>query len=67
MHKPEWYFKGYGLNQKETRSLKKFLKAHKDCENGFTDITQSNGIGTNLFILCHGCKRWEDVCDVGCW
>ena len=67
MHKPEWYFKGYDLNKKETKSLKKFLKEHKDCDKGFIDIAKSNGIGINLFILCDGCKRWEDVCDVGCW
>ena len=67
MHKPEWYFKGEKINEKETKSLKKFLKEHKNCEKGFTSIAQSNGIGTNLYILCWECKKWEDVCDVSCW
>ena len=68
MHKPEWYFKGYDLNKKETKSLKKFLKTHKDCEYSFTSIIgHDSGIGENLFILCHDCKKFEDVCDVSRW
>lgn len=51
MHKPEWYFKDEKINEKEIKSLKKFLKVHKDCGKGFTSIAQSNGIGTNLYTL----------------
>lgn len=67
MHKPEWYFKDINLNTKETKSLKKFLNNHKDCQYRCTSIAHGNGIGTNLYILCWGCKKWEDISDVSSW
>lgn len=65
-------FDGYKLNAKEQKNLKKFVKAHKDCckfgcSNMFTKISRSNGIGDNLYILCWGCKKWDDLADVSCW
>ena len=65
-------FDGYEINAKEKKTLKKFLKVHDDCRymgcnHMFVKIAKGNGIGENLFILCYGCNKFEDISDVTSW
>lgn len=59
----------YSLNEKETKSLKRFYRKHsKTCAGTYEKVIFScTGVGIQIKVKCPVCKKKKDVSDYECW
>ena len=59
----------FKLSEEEQKLANEFIEEHKNHHKLgiFSYIFTPNGIGTNVYIKCQGCKEIKDITDYGCW